>query len=346
MKNLIRKNERIYVAGHNGMVGSSIIRILLKNGYCGEQEGGKLLTATRKKLDLCSYNHVFDWFEFNKPDIVVIAAAKVGGIYANYTKPYDFISENLKIQQNIIEAAWKNKTKRLLFLGSSCIYPKESKLPIKEEELLTSSLEITNQSYAIAKISGLKLCESLRTQYDFDAITLMPTNLYGPGDNYHSKDSHVMASFIKKFTLAKIKNINKINCWGSGKPLREFLHVDDFALACLKVLEKWDPNSPDSPKDREGNNLSYLNVGSEDEISIKDLAYKIATLTEYKGDIFWDKNKPDGTFSKKLDISRIKSLGWEPTISLDQGLKDVLDEVTKKVINKSGKENLPRNFNI
>ena len=344
MNNLIKKNERIFVAGHNGMVGSSIVRILLSNGYCIESEGGKLLIENRNKLDLCSYNDVMDWFEFNKPTIVIMAAAKVGGIYANYTKPFDFISENLKIQQNIIEASWKNKVKRLLFLGSSCIYPKASKIPIQEDQLLTSSLENTNQAYAIAKISGLKLCEALREQHDFDAITLMPTNLYGPGDNYHIKDSHVMASLIRKFTLAKINKLNKINCWGSGNPLREFLHVDDLALACLKVLERWDPDLPHSPKDINGNKLLYLNVGAEEEISIHNLAHKIAYLLEYKGEIFWDKSKPDGTFSKKLDSSKIRSLGWKPTISLENGIKNTIKEVSKKVINKSGKENLPKNF--
>ena len=344
MNSLIEKNERIFVAGHNGMVGSSIVRILLGNGYCDLNLGGKLLTENRNKLDLSSYKDVMDWFELHKPTVVIMAAAKVGGIYANQTKPFDFISENLKIQQNLIEASWKNKVKRLLFLGSSCIYPKATKIPIQEYQLLTSSLEKTNQAYAIAKISGLKLCEALRDQHDFDAITLMPTNLYGPGDNYHSEYSHVMASLIKKFTLAKLNNLDKIYCWGSGNPLREFLHVDDFALACLKALEIWDPDLPNAPKDNEGNSLNYLNVGAEEEISIKNLAYKIANLTEYTGEIFWDKSKPDGTFRKKLDISKIKSLGWEPTISLDNGIRDVINEVTKKVINKSGKEKLPKNF--
>ena len=344
MGNLIKKNEKIFVAGHRGMVGSAIVRVLLKNGYCLKNEKGKLLTVNRNRLNLCKYNDVMDWFEFNKPSVVVMAAAKVGGIYANYTKPFDFISENLKIQQNLIEASWKNNVKRLLFLGSSCIYPKASKLPIQEDSLLTSSLEITNQAYAIAKISGLKLCEALREQYDFDAITLMPTNLYGSGDNYHSKESHVMASLIKKFILAKEKNINKIICWGSGNPLREFLHVDDLAMACLNVLENWDPSLPDSPKNNEGNNLYYLNVGSEEEISIQNLAFKIANLTDYKGEIYWDKSKPDGTYSKKLDISRIKSLGWKPTISLDNGISKVIKEVSRKIINKSGKEVLPKNF--
>ena len=267
MFNYLKKNDSFYVAGHNGMVGSAIVKALIKKGYCDEKSGGKLYVKSKKELDLTSYENVLSWFKINKPSIVIIAAAKVGGIYANSKYPYEFISENLKIQQNIIEAAWVNGTRRLLFLGSSCIYPKFSNLPIQEEELLGSYLEKTNEPYAIAKIAGLKLCEAIRNQYGFDAISLMPTNLYGPGDNYHSKNSHVLAALLKKFILAKKNNSKNVTCWGSGKPLREFLHVDDFALACIYVLEKWNPDDNYAPKNND-EKLYYLNVGSGEEISI------------------------------------------------------------------------------
>ena len=337
MKNLIAKNQSIFVAGHNGMVGSAIIRTLRKNGYGDKKLGGKILTQNRNELDLTNSSSVSDWFAENKPEIVIIAAAKVGGISANNNYPFEFISENLKIQQNIFGSALKNKTKRLLFLGSSCIYPKESKQPIKEEYLLSGYLEPTNEAYALAKIAGIKTCDALRKQYNFDAISLMPTNMYGPGDNYHLKNSHVFASLARKFVFAKKTNKNTVTCWGNGEPLREFLHVDDFGEACLHVLEKWDPNSKDAPKDDYGNKLTYLNVGSGQEISIKSLAKRISNAIEYNGEIKWDKSFPNGTFRKKLDSSRIKSIGWTPKIGLDEGISMVTMDISNSFDNPNKK---------
>ena len=273
---LLDKKDKIYVAGSNGMVGSAICKLLKKEGYTKENK--KLITNSKKELDLTDFEQVKKWFAENKPDIVIIAAAKVGGIMANNKYPVDFLLDNLKIQNNLIESSWKNGVKRLLFLGSSCIYPKLSNQPIKEEYLLTDSLEKTNQWYAIAKIAGLKLCEAYRRQHKFDAISLMPTNLYGPKDNYNLEDGHVMAALIRKFHEAKIKNNSEVICWGSGKPLREFLFVEDFAEASIFALKKWDPNLVNSPKDKDGKSLYWLNVGSNFEISIFDLAQKIATI--------------------------------------------------------------------
>ena len=343
MFNYLKKNDSFYVAGHNGMVGSAIVKALIKKGYCDEKSGGKLYVKSKKELDLTSYENVLSWFKINKPSIVIIAAAKVGGIYANSKYPYEFISENLKIQQNIIEAAWINGTRRLLFLGSSCIYPKFSNLPIQEEELLGSYLEKTNEPYAIAKIAGLKLCEAIRNQYGFDAISLMPTNLYGPGDNYHSENSHVLAALLKKFILAKKNNSKNVTCWGSGKPLREFLHVDDFALACIYVLEKWNPDDNYAPKNND-EKLYYLNVGSGEEISIKELAETIAFYCKYEGKINWDQSKPDGTYRKNLDISRLNSLGWNAKISLKEGIKRLIKEIENTLNENNTKVRDLKNF--
>ena len=295
MSKLINFNEKIFIAGANGMVGSSVKRNFLEEGYGLQKNGGTILAPSRKELDLMNYKAVEDWFKQNRPTIVVLAAAKVGGIYANSSLPADFIFENLKIQNNVIEAAWKNKTKRLVFLGSSCIYPKLAKQPIKEEYLLSDYLEPTNKYYAIAKIAGLNLCEGLRNQYNFDCISLMPTNLYGPGDNYHPTNSHVMASLIKKFCEAKHNSQRTVKCWGSGRPLREFLHVDDLGKAVIFALEKWDPDSQDAPKDNMGKKLTHLNIGTGLVISIYDLAKKIAKSVGFNGEIIWDSSKPDGT---------------------------------------------------
>ena len=321
MNKKIEKNERIFIAGANGMVGKAIKRRLLKLGYGLSKNNGLLLTPSRQELDLLNFNEVENWFIRNKPTIVILAAAKVGGIHANDSLPADFILQNLKIQTNVIENSWKANVKRFLFLGSSCIYPKFAKQPIKEESLLESSLEATNEWYAIAKIAGLKLCEALRNQHDFDAISLMPTNLYGPGDNYHPENSHVMASLISKFSKATLNSKPFVECWGSGTPLREFLHVDDLADAVVFCLENWQLNREDSPKDIFGNPLNHLNVGTGKDISIKQLAEKISELVGFKGEIIWDKSKPDGTPKKQLDISRISKLGWFPKISLDKGIK-------------------------
>ena len=314
---LLKKDDSIYVAGSSGMVGSAICRILIKNGYSFQSN---LLITNRKNLDLTNTKKVQNWFKLNKPDIVIVASAKVGGIMANKNKPVDFLLDNLKIQNNLIEASYKYGVKRLLFLGSSCIYPKFAQQPIKEKYLLNGNLENSNQWYAIAKIAGLKLCEAYRTQYDFDAISVMPSNLYGPGDNYHYEDSHVVASLIRKFSEAKRKNEKNVICWGTGNPLREFLYVDDLAEACFHVLKKWDPSKNNSPLDDNGNQLSWLNIGSKFEISIKELAYKISNLIGYKGHIIWDQSKPDGTPRKKLDNYFINKLGWEEKNSLESGL--------------------------
>ena len=307
---LINKKDKIYIAGHTGMVGSSILKEFYKNGY------ENLLLSKRTKLDLTDVNQVDKWYKANRPDIVIVAAAKVGGIIANHRSPTEFLLENLKIQNNLIECAWKSGVRRLLFLGSSCIYPKSAHQPIKEESLLTGSLEQTNECYAIAKIAGIKLCEALASQYDFDAISLMPTNLYGPNDHYHSENSHVIAALISKFDRGVKENLREIICWGSGSPFREFLYVDDLANASRFVLENWKPCKGE---------LKYLNVGTGSDISIKKLAETIRDKIGFKGKISWDITKPDGAFKKQLDISRIKKIGWKPITSLEKGLDLTID---------------------
>ena len=319
MPNLINKEQRIFVAGHKGMAGSAIKRSLLNSGY------KNLLEVDRSILNLEDQYEVNKWIKFNKPDVVIIAAAKVGGIIANNNLPADFILRNLAIQTNLIKSSFENDVKRLLFLGSSCIYPKFSKQPIKEEYLLTSSLEKTNQWYAIAKIAGLKLCQALRKQYGCDAISLMPTNLYGPGDNYHPTQSHVLPSFIRRFTEAVFNQDDTIQCWGSGSPKREFLHVDDLGDATVFALENFDPNSSDLLLDEDGEIINYLNVGTGIDLTIKELSEKVAQYTGFRGKVIWDTSKPDGTPQKKLDISRIKTLGWRPKIGIDSGIKSTIN---------------------
>ncbi len=327
METKISLNDKIFVAGGSGMVGSSILRKLKNNGY------KNIFYPNRKELNLFNYQLVKNWFAKNKPHIVIIAAAKVGGIYANSKYPGDFLIENLKIQTNIIECSWEVGVKRLLFLGSSCIYPKLSRQPIKEEFLLESSLEKTNESYAVAKIAGLKLCESLRKQYGFDAISLMPTNLYGPKDNYHSENSHVVASLIKKFITAKFKNLPEVTCWGTGSVLREFLHVNDLAEAVIFCMREWHPSNINAPKDSQGEVLNHLNVGTGKEISIIKLAEMISKIVDYKGKILWDKTKPDGTPRKLLDVSRINNLGWKASIDLETGLRETIKGLDLKKFN-------------
>ena len=324
MNFLIDTKDKIFIAGSTGMVGKAIHRKLLENNY------HNLLTPDRSELNLLDNEAVTNWFRINNPSVVIIAAAKVGGILANSLNPVEFLLENLKIQINIIENSVLFGVKRLLFLGSSCIYPKNAKQPIKEEYLLDGTLEKTNESYAIAKIAGLKLCESLRNQKNFDAISIMPTNLYGPGDNYHPEHSHVLASLIRKFSYAKINAEKQVTCWGTGEPLREFLHVNDLSDACLFLLERWDPSSPLAPKDSKGKNLMHLNIGTGKEISIKDLAYKIASILNYRGEIIWDKTKPNGTLRKKLDISQLNAMGWSNKIKLEDGLKKTINEFNNK----------------
>jgi GDP-L-fucose synthase len=306
METLINKNDRFFIAGHRGMAGSAICRALQRSGY------ENLLTASRDELDLLDLQAVQRWFSENKPTVVVLAAAKVGGIHANDTYPADFLLENLKIQTNVIETAWRSGVKRLLFLGSSCIYPKFAEQPIKEESLLTGALEPTNEWYAIAKIAGIKLCESLRKQYGFDAISLMPTNLYGPGDNYHPENSHVLPALIRRFNEAKESGAESVTCWGTGSPMREFLHVDDLGEACVFSLEKWQPDSAQ---------YQFLNIGTGIDLSIQELAESIAEALGFEGKILWDTSKPDGSPKKQLDITRIKDLGWRPQTSLKEGIK-------------------------
>ena len=316
----ISLQDKIFIAGARGMAGSAIYRSLVKNGYGDIKNGGKIITPARNELDLTNYNEVNNWLKINNPNIVVIAAAKVGGILANSTQPTEFLLENLKIQTNLIEASWQNGVKRLLFLGSSCIYPKFASQPIEEESLLTGELETTNEWYALAKIAGIKLCQALRKQYNFDAISLMPTNLFGKGDNYDYQNSHVMASFIRRFYEASKNSSPFVTCWGTGAPFREFLHVDDLGDAVVFALENWDPNAEDAPLDNNKMPLNWLNVGTGNDISIKDLAYKISKFVSFKGDILWDSEKPDGTPKKQLNINKIKSIGWEPKITLDEGI--------------------------
>ena len=325
MKKIIEKNERIFIAGSNGMVGSSIRRALSKNSSNKTNKSLNLLTPSRLELDFLDSIAVKNWFKKKKPNIVILAAAKVGGIHANSKYPTEFLLENLKIQTNIIEAALTEGVRRLLFLGSSCIYPKYATQPIKEEELLNGYLEKTNESYALAKITGIKLCEALRKQYNFDAISLMPTNLYGPNDNYHPLNSHVVPSLIRKFSIAKRDNLSSVTCWGSGSVRRELMHVDDLAEAAIFCLENWFPSEIDAPKDNSGNPLNYLNVGTGKDISIKELAKKIADIVKFDGKIIWDKNMPDGTPRKVLDISRLKELGWKSTIDLNSGLNNTIN---------------------
>tara|TARA_B100000886_G_scaffold134243_1_gene90602 strand:+ start:3475 stop:4476 length:1002 start_codon:yes stop_codon:yes gene_type:complete len=315
---LVTKADKIYVAGHNGMVGNAIVKNLKKNGF------NNLLLVSREKLDLTNRKNVFEWIENFKPDVVIIAAAKVGGICANNDYPVNFLLENLKIQNNLIEASFVNNIKRLLFLGSSCIYPKLCNQPIKEEYLLNGLLEKTNEWYAIAKISGIKLCEALRKQYGFDAFSLMPTNLYGPGDNYNKKNSHVLPALIRKFSEAVQNKENEVICWGTGSPKREFLHVDDLADACTFVLINWDINSRTSPKYNNNEPLSFLNVGTGIDISIKDLASLVAEKCGYSGKIVWDHTKPDGTPQKLLDVSRLNNLGWKYKVNLNVGVQKTI----------------------
>jgi len=313
MTALIRPEDRIFVAGHRGMAGSAIVRCLQKRGY------GNILTVSRQDVDLVDAASVSQWFGANRPDVVVLAAAKVGGIQANNTYPADFLLENLKIQNNVIESAWRGGSRRLLFLGSSCIYPKFAEQPIREESLLTGSLEPTNEWYAIAKITGIQLCRALRLQYGFDAISLMPTNLYGPGDNYHPTNSHVLPALIRRFQEAHTMAAPTVECWGSGTPRREFLHVDDLADAVLFCLEQWQPDPHE---------IQFMNVGTGTDVTIKELAESVASAVGFAGNINWDSSKPDGTPRKLLDISRLASLGWKASIPLDAGLKQtVMDYV-------------------
>ena len=309
------------------MVGSAIERTLLSKGY------KNLLLINKNNLDLTDFNSVQKWFKKNKPDIVILAAAKVGGIKANNKYSADFILENLKIQTNVIENAFNFKTKRFLFLGSSCIYPKFASQPLREEYLLTGPLEMTNEAYAIAKIAGIKLCSNLKKQYGFDSISVMPTNLYGKGDNYHESNSHVLPSLIRKFYEAKIKNLAEVICWGTGMPKREFLFVDDLAEACIFVLENISSND-EILFDEKSNFNGIINIGVGNDLTIKELAKLISKEVGYKGKINWDNSKPDGTPRKLLDISKLKQKGWQAETSLECGIRITLKDFITNYENK------------
>ncbi len=294
-------NARIYIAGHHGLVGSAIMRRLSRLGYAN------LLTASSGELDLRNQQAVNRFFASERPEFVFLAAGKVGGILANSTYPADFLYDNLMIEANVIDAARRNGTRKLEFLGSSCIYPKFAPQPIREESLLTGPLESTNEAYAIAKIAGLKLAQAYRTQYGFSAISLMPTNLYGPGDNFDPQTSHVLPALIRRFHEAKISGAREVVLWGTGKPRREFLHVDDLAAAACFTMENYDGAEP-------------LNVGTGEDLTIAELAGIVARTVDYRGQIRFDSSKPDGTPRKLLDVSRITALGWQPRIKLEDGI--------------------------
>jgi GDP-L-fucose synthase len=294
---------KVYVAGHRGLAGGAIVRALRRQGY------DNLLLKTHKELDLTSQSEVEAFFAAEKPDYVFLAAAKVGGIHANNVYPAEFIRDNLAIQTNVIHSAWKNGASKLAFLGSSCIYPKLAPQPMPESCLLTGPLEPTNEWYAIAKISGIKMCQAYRKQYGFDAISLMPTNLYGPGDNFHLENSHVMPALIRKFHEAKQRGDSEVVMWGTGTPKREFLHVDDLGDACVFLMRTY------SGED-------FVNVGIGDDVTIRDLAELIKDVVGFEGRIVQDLAKPDGTPRKLMDVSRLSSLGWKARIGLKQGVTE------------------------
>lgn len=305
-------DQTIFVAGHRGMVGSAIIRRLQALGY------GKILTAGRDELNLLDQAAVRAFFQASAIDQVYLAAAKVGGIHANNTYPADFIYENLVIEANIVQAAHKAGVQKLLFLGSSCIYPKHAEQPMKEEALLTGVLEPTNEPYAIAKIAGIKLCESYNRQYGRDYRSVMPTNLYGPHDNYHPDNSHVIPALLRRFHEATQRGDSEVEIWGSGRPMREFLHVDDMAAASVYVMELDD----DSYRANTEPMLSHINVGTGVDCTIRELAETIAKVTSFAGRLGFDATKPDGAPRKLMDVSRLKALGWQASISLEDGLRD------------------------
>ncbi|WP_337872519.1 GDP-L-fucose synthase [Ignavibacterium sp.] len=303
------KQKKIYLAGHNGMVGSAILRALNSNGY------NKIITKTFNELDLRRQSDVEKFFEQEKPDVVIVAAAKVGGILANNIYRAEFIYDNIMIEANLIHASYLNKSEKLVFLGSSCIYPKLAPQPLKEEYLLSGYLEYTNEPYAIAKIAGIKLCENYYKQYGCNFISAMPTNLYGPNDNFDLQTSHVLPALIRKFHEAKTQKKESVNIWGTGKPLREFLYVDDLAEAIIFMMENLDADSLYNL------GITHLNVGSGKDISISDLANLVAQIIGYKGSIEYDTTKPDGTPRKLMDVSRINSLGWKYKTELNYGIE-------------------------
>lgn len=309
------KESKIYVAGHRGLVGSALKRKLESKGYTN------LIFRTHKELDLTNQQAVNEFFEQEKPEYVFLAAAKVGGILANSTYPAEFIYENLMIESNIIHAAYKYGVKKLLFLGSSCIYPKLAPQPLKEEYLLTGSLEETNEAYAIAKIAGIRLCKHYNQQYGTNFISVMPTNLYGPNDNFDLETSHVMPALIRKFHEAKVNNEPEVVVWGTGKPLREFMHVDDMADACVYLMESYDFSEVGE----------FVNIGVGEDVTISELVELIKEIVGFKEKIKYDTSKPDGTPRKLMDVSRLNGLGWKAKISLKDGIKETYELYTKQI---------------
>jgi GDP-L-fucose synthase len=302
----MNKDSRIYVAGHTGLVGSSLMRHLKANGYY------KLTGTRRKDVDLIFRNQVDSWFQDHRPEYVFLAAARVGGIYANDKYPADFIWQNLEIQNNVINAAHVYGVKKLMFLGSVCIYPKYADVPVKEESLLTGELEPTNQWYAVAKIAGIKTAEAYRKQFGDDFISVMPCNLYGVGDNFHPENSHVIPALIRRFLEAKAKKAESVTCWGTGAARREFLYVDDMADACTFVMNNYSDSQ-------------IINIGFGADYTIKELVELIAELTQYEGKILWDTSKPDGTPKRMLDTTKLQNLGWKPKVSLREGLAKTIE---------------------
>jgi len=300
----MKSNSKIYIAGHTGMVGSAILRSLTKNGY------HNLIYKRSSELDLTNQSSVFSFFKKNNPEFVIIAAAKVGGINANEKYKANFLYENLMIQNNLIHSSYLFNVKKLLFLGSSCIYPKNSNIPISEDSLLSGKLEKTNEAYALAKISGIKMCEYYNNQFSTNFISIMPTNLYGPNDNFDLETSHVLPALLKKVHNAKIKKSEFVSIWGTGNPLREFLHVDDLSKACIFLMKNYSGSQ-------------FLNVGSGFEISIHDLTMLIMKIVKYKCNIQFDSNKPDGALRKLINSNKIINLGWKPEISLEEGISDL-----------------------
>lgn len=313
----MKKDSLIYIAGHNGLVGSAILRNLQQKGY------KNFLLKTHHELDLTNQQKVEEFFNQSRPEYVFLCAAKVGGIVANNTFRADFIYENLAIQNNIIHQSYKNGVKKLLFLGSSCIYPKNAAQPMSEDSLLKSELEYTNEPYAIAKIAGLKMCESYNIQYKTNFISVMPTNLYGENDNFDLQTSHVLPALIRKIHEAKINNQNKVEIWGSGNPKREFLYSDDMADACVFIMENID--FKDLIKNQKEIKNTHINIGTGEDISIKELANLIKEVVEYKGDFTFDTSKPDGTVRKLLDVDKLSTLGWRYKTNLKDGIKKAYD---------------------
>lgn len=304
------KNSKIFIAGHRGMVGSAIERKFRSCGFTN------ILTRSHRELDLCDPVKVKEFFDTETPDYVIVAAAKVGGIMANNTYPVEFLLQNLAIQNNVISEAWKHNVKKLCFLGSSCIYPAHAQQPIREEYLLTGSLEPTNEAYALAKITGYKLCCYLAREYGFNTISLMPCNLYGTNDNYHPQNSHVFPAFIRKFVEAVRNDAKEVTLWGTGAPLREFMHVDDVANAVVYFMENH-------------NDPGIINIGYGSDITIRELAEKIADAAGYTGKIVWDVSKPDGMYRKLMDSSKARALGWKPEISLEAGIARTIKEFSE-----------------